>query len=142
MPVIDTSVRLRAREPAPPNTRARKVTRSIYEAARDRARETGARDADVISRRERKNVERLFAHLKRIPKVNCGSAAPETDFSRRQRSEPAQTRQARPGARPQWPERPLRQRASKAAATRPCFFHAIRHQRMVGRGRKVDIERL
>jgi transposase len=53
-----------------PNTPARKVTRSIYEAARDRAREIATTDAYVVSRRERKKVEMLFAHLKRILKLN------------------------------------------------------------------------
>jgi transposase len=53
-----------------PNTPARKVTRSIYEAARDQAREIATTDAYVVSRRERKKVEMLFAHLKRILKLN------------------------------------------------------------------------
>jgi transposase len=53
-----------------PNTPARKVTRSIYEAARDRAREIATTDAYIVSRRERKKVEMLFAHLKRILKLN------------------------------------------------------------------------
>ncbi len=49
-----------------PNTPARKVPRSIYEGARDLAREIALTDAYVVSRRERKKVEMLFAHLKRI----------------------------------------------------------------------------
>jgi transposase len=49
-----------------PNTPARKVTRSIYEGARDFARDIARTDAYVTSRRERKKVEMLFAHLKRI----------------------------------------------------------------------------
>jgi transposase len=53
-----------------PNTPARKVTRSIYEVARDRARDIAKTDAYVISRRERKKVEMLFAHLKRILKLD------------------------------------------------------------------------
>jgi hypothetical protein len=53
-----------------PNAPARKVTRSIYEAARDRAREIATTAAYVVSRRERKKVEMLFAHLKRILKLN------------------------------------------------------------------------
>lgn len=43
-----------------------KITRSIHEAARDLAREIAKTDAYVQSRRERKKVEMLFAHLKRI----------------------------------------------------------------------------
>ncbi len=53
-----------------PNTPARKVTRSIYEAARDRARDIAKTDAYVTSRRERKKVEMLFAHLKRILRLD------------------------------------------------------------------------
>jgi hypothetical protein len=49
-----------------PNTPARKVPRSIHEGARDMARDIGKTDAYVLSRRERKKIEMLFAHLKRI----------------------------------------------------------------------------
>ena len=49
-----------------PNSPARKVPRSIYEGARDMAREIAQTDAFVTSRRERKKIEMLFAHLKRI----------------------------------------------------------------------------
>jgi hypothetical protein len=49
-----------------PNTPARKVPRSIHEAARDKARAIAKTDAYLTSRRERKKVEMLFAHLKRI----------------------------------------------------------------------------
>jgi hypothetical protein len=53
-----------------PNTPARKVTRSIYEAARDQARAIAQTEAYLVSRRERKKVEMLFAHLKRILKLD------------------------------------------------------------------------
>jgi transposase len=53
-----------------PNSPARKVPRSIHEAARDRARDIAKTDAYVTSRRERKKVEMLFAHLKRILKLD------------------------------------------------------------------------
>jgi transposase len=49
-----------------PNTPARKVPRSIQEAARDKARAIAKTEAYLVSRRERKKVEMLFAHLKRI----------------------------------------------------------------------------
>jgi transposase len=49
-----------------PNMPARKVTRSIHEGARDLARDIATTDAYVASRRQRKKVEMLFAHLKRI----------------------------------------------------------------------------
>lgn len=53
-----------------PNTPVRKVTRSIYEGAQDFARDIAKTDAYVTSRRERKKVEMLFAHLKRILKLD------------------------------------------------------------------------
>jgi transposase len=49
-----------------PNAVARRIARSIYEAARDKARAIAKTAAYVVSRRERKRVEMLFAHLKRI----------------------------------------------------------------------------
>ena len=49
---------------------ARKVTRSIYEATRDFARDIARTDAYVTSVRERKKVEMLFPHLKRILKLD------------------------------------------------------------------------
>lgn len=53
-----------------PNTPARKVTRSIHEGSRDVARDIAKTDAYVVSRRERKKVEMLFAHLKRILRMD------------------------------------------------------------------------
>jgi transposase len=49
-----------------PNAPARKVPRSIYEGARDMAREIAKSEDGRKSRRQRKKVEMLFAHLKRI----------------------------------------------------------------------------
>jgi hypothetical protein len=49
-----------------PNMPARKVPRSIHERARHVARDIAETEAYVISRRERKKIEMLFAHLKRI----------------------------------------------------------------------------
>jgi transposase len=49
-----------------PKEPARKVTRSIYEEARDVARACGKTETYVQSRRDRKKIEMLFAHLKRI----------------------------------------------------------------------------
>ena len=53
-----------------PNTPIRKIPRSIYEPARDIARAISKTDAYKQSRRERKKVEMLFAHLKRILKLD------------------------------------------------------------------------
>src|SRR5499427_1680051 len=49
-----------------PNMPARKIARSIHEAARDKARAIAKTEAYAVSRCERKRVEMLFAHLKRI----------------------------------------------------------------------------
>lgn len=53
-----------------PNTSHRKIARSIYEDARDVARTVCATPAYEQSRKERKKVEMLFAHLKRILKLD------------------------------------------------------------------------
>ncbi|WP_316206446.1 MULTISPECIES: IS1182 family transposase [unclassified Bradyrhizobium] len=53
-----------------PNTPARKVPRSIYEGARDMAREIASSWEGRTSRRLRKKIEMLFAHLKRILKLD------------------------------------------------------------------------
>ena len=49
-----------------PKTPARNISRSIYETARDKAREIAKTESYRTSRRQRKKVEMLFAHLKRI----------------------------------------------------------------------------
>jgi hypothetical protein len=53
-----------------PHEPARKVPRSIHEAARDKARAIAKTEAYLVSRRERKKVEMLFAHLKRILRLD------------------------------------------------------------------------
>jgi hypothetical protein len=53
-----------------PNLPARNVPRSIYEGARDFAREIAKTEPYRTSRRQRKKVEMLFAHLKRILKLD------------------------------------------------------------------------
>ncbi|MFE8873208.1 transposase, partial [Acetobacter persici] len=53
-----------------PDQPCRKVLRSVHEGARDLARDIALTDAYIISRRERKKVEMLFAHLKRILKID------------------------------------------------------------------------
>jgi len=49
-----------------PKTPSRKVTRDVHEDARDVARALAGTEAFEQSRRDRKRVEMLFAHLKRI----------------------------------------------------------------------------
>jgi hypothetical protein len=88
----DNSMRYRAskRDCAPcplkprcrPNAPARKISRSIYEGARDLAREIAKTEAYQTSRCQRKKVEMLFAHLKRILKLDrlrlAGQTVPAT----------------------------------------------------------------
>src|SRR5260370_30135156 len=75
----DNSMRYRASErdceacplkPHCPNAPERKISRSIYGGARDLAREIAKTDEYQTSRRQRKKVEMLFAHLKRILKLD------------------------------------------------------------------------
>jgi len=53
-----------------PNTPIRKIARSIHEDARDVARSIAQTPVYSQSRRQRKKVEMLFAHLKRIMKLD------------------------------------------------------------------------
>jgi len=53
-----------------PKTPQRKILRSIYEPARDVARALAKTEAFAQSRRDRKKVEMLFAHLKRILRLS------------------------------------------------------------------------
>jgi transposase len=53
-----------------PNTPTRKVTRSIHERSRDVARSIATTPQYQQSRHDRKKVEMLFAHLKRILKLD------------------------------------------------------------------------
>jgi hypothetical protein len=53
-----------------PRAPVRKILRSIHEGARDLARAIAKTEAYQTSRRQRKKVEMLFAHLKRILKLD------------------------------------------------------------------------
>lgn len=53
-----------------PDTAIRKIDRSPHEAARDVARAIATTDAYKQSRKDRKKVEMLFAHLKRVLKLD------------------------------------------------------------------------
>ena len=53
-----------------PNTSIRKIARSIHEDARDVARRIGTTSVYERSSKQRKKVEMLFAHLKRILKLD------------------------------------------------------------------------
>ena len=63
----------------PPNMPARNVTRPVHEGARDLTREITASDAFLVSSRQRKKAEMLFAHLKRLLKRSDGSYAIRTE---------------------------------------------------------------
>jgi hypothetical protein len=52
-----------------PNAPRRKIARSIHESAREVARDIAKTEAHQQSRKDRKKVEILFAHLKRILKL-------------------------------------------------------------------------
>jgi hypothetical protein len=53
-----------------PNAHVRKVPRSIREAKRDNPQAIAKTEADVVSHRERKKVKMVFAHLKRILRLD------------------------------------------------------------------------
>src|ERR1700690_4047670 len=53
-----------------PNVPARKIARSVHEAARDKVLTIAKTEAYAVSCRERKKVEMLFAHLKRILRLD------------------------------------------------------------------------
>ncbi len=59
---------------------ARKIMRSVHEGARDMARDIANTDAYLVSRRQRKKAEMLFAHLKQILKLDR-SRPPEPSSS-------------------------------------------------------------
>ena len=48
----------------------RKIARSVHESARDVARDVAKTSAYKQSRKDRKKIEMLFAHLKRILKLD------------------------------------------------------------------------
>ena len=68
-----------------PKTPSRKITRHRYEAARDAARAVAKTPASEQTRRDRKKVEMLFAHLKRILRLGRlrlrGPAGAQFDFT-------------------------------------------------------------
>lgn len=53
-----------------PNTPNRKIARSVHETSRDVARSLANTEIYRSSRKKRKKVEMLFAHLKRILKLD------------------------------------------------------------------------
>ena len=69
----------------------RKIPRSIYEDARDAARALADTEAFEQSRRDRKRVEMLFAHLKRILRLGRlrlrGPRGAQDEYARRNRTE-------------------------------------------------------
>ena len=121
-----------------PGAEARKVMRSIHEGARDMARTLSQEDEWITSRRERKKVEMLFAHLKRIMRSTaCDYAVPTV-------LETSSTSPQQPRTSASWPRsasptrhcRPegVRSRSTKIPATvrfcqKPTFSTASTHRR-------------
>ena len=97
-----------------PGDQGRKLLRSIHEGARDLARDLSLTDAYLTSRRERKKVEMLFAHLKRILKLDRLRLEDRTERRTSSSSPPPPRTSAR------WPScsRPGRRRW-RAEATQP-----------------------
>ncbi len=58
------------KEPGCPRAPARQGPRSIHEGARDMARDIARSEQGRTSQRQRKKVEMLFAHLKRILRLD------------------------------------------------------------------------
>src|SRR5262249_26757378 len=72
-----------------PKAPLRRIPRSIYEEARDVARALAKTEAFERSRRDRKRVEMLFAHLKRIFRLGrLGHAAPRSSSRWQQSRKP------------------------------------------------------
>src|SRR5205085_539548 len=86
-----------------PNAPARKITRSIYEGARDLAREIAKTDEYQTSRRQRKKGRdavrspEAYSEARSAPTTRA-ERRPRRVPPRRDRSEPPQTRQADPDA--------------------------------------------
>ena len=68
-PARSTATRVQSSPAAVPQE-ARKVPRSVHEGARELARSLCAEDEWLVSRCQRKKVEMLFAHLKRILRLD------------------------------------------------------------------------
>jgi hypothetical protein len=68
--VLVDPVASRLKEKCCPNTPMRKIARSVHGFARDVARAVAVTNQYRKSRKERKKVEMLFAHLKRILKLD------------------------------------------------------------------------
>jgi len=81
-----------------PKEPARKIPRSIFERARDVARSLIGTESYERSRRQRKKIEMLFAHLKRViglRKLRLRGPTGEGRVpSRRHRPKPSETRKA------------------------------------------------
>jgi hypothetical protein len=123
-----------------PNVPARKIARSVHEAARDKARAIARTEDYAVPRRQRKKVELLFAHLKRILRLDRLPARParsKDEFLLAATAQnPAETGEAypAPGARIRY----IRRRGSTSprpqlppahiASSRRRVLHAIRRR--------------
>ena len=110
-----------------PNGPARKIARSVYEAARDKVRAIAKTEAYAVSCRERKKVEMLFGHLKRILRLGRlrlrgPSGAKDVPIGRH-RPKPEETGKAHPPS-----DAGLRHIRRRGPAL-PCSQHSDAHQR-------------
>ena len=125
-----------------PNMPARKIARSVHEAARVKVRAIAKTEAYALSCRERKKVEMPFAHLKRILRLGRlrlrGPNGAKDEFllaATAQNLRKLEKPHSAPGAglRPGGEEAPL---ASLAAAA-----HAHRARLKTGFFNKIDVKR-
>src|SRR5262245_61746739 len=124
-----------------PKEPASKITRSIHEDARDVARALGKTVAFEQSRHDRKSVEMLFAHLKRILRLGASGCAAHLACKTSSPSPPSHRTCADspswwPG-RPRQPSRASREprvRHLTARASKPPLRRGERHQRLASAG--------
>jgi hypothetical protein len=121
-----------------PKEPARKIPRSIHEDARDAARALAGTEAFEQSRRDRKHVEMLFAHLKRILRLGRlrlrGPRGAQDEFTLAAIAQNLR-RLAKLVARPpRWPPRVLRRCRVRSLPT----LRAERPARKAVTTRKID----
>lgn len=69
-PARSTAMACPLKQQCRPNLPMRKILRSVHEEVRDAARRIAATEEYALSRRQRKKVDKAFAHLKRILKLD------------------------------------------------------------------------
>ena len=125
-----------------PNVPARKIARSINEAARDKARAIAKTEAYAVSCRERKKVEMLFAHLKRILRLGRlrlrGPSGAKDEFLCRHSPKSKETGEAHPP--PGAGLRHMRQSRPASPRWQPPLKHIARRPK-TGFFNEIDVNR-